>query len=66
MLETNGMKLKRPSPGVCRPSRTDNSEELVGAAVREEAAHGVPMWGRGQTLLAVLMGLEEEEREQND
>lgn len=36
---------------------TDDSEELVGAAVREEAAHGVPMWQGGQTFHTVFMGL---------
>lgn len=41
---------------------TNNGEELVGAAVREEAAHGVPSWEGGQTLTTVLMGLEAEGR----
>lgn len=41
-----------------RPLHTDNCEELIGAAVWEEAAHGVPVWEGGQTLLAILMGLE--------
>lgn len=40
------------------PLHTYNGEELVGATVREEAAHRVPTWEGGQTLLAVLMGLE--------
>lgn len=52
--------FEQPSPGVRLRLHTDNGEELVGAAVREEAAHGVPTWGGGQTLLAVLMGLREE------
>lgn len=38
-------------------TRTDHREELVGAAVREEAAHGVPSGEGGQALLAVFMGL---------
>lgn len=40
------------------PLHTDNCEELIGAAVREEAAHGVPVWEGGQTLLTILIGLE--------
>lgn len=46
------------------PLLTNNSEELVGAAVREEASHGVPTWEGGQTLLTILMGLEVEGRKQ--
>lgn len=42
--------------------RTDDSEELVAAAVGLEAAHGVPAWEGPQTLPAVLMGLQAEER----
>lgn len=37
--------------------RTDHREEMVGAAVGEVAAHGVPSGERAQTLLAVFMGL---------
>lgn len=48
----------QPITGVSLPLHTDNGEELVGAAVREEAAHCVPTWEGGQTFLAVLMGLE--------
>lgn len=48
------------------PLHTDNGEELIGAAVREEAAHGVPTWERGQTLLALLMGLGAEGRKESD
>lgn len=47
------------------PLHTDNGEELIGAAIREEAAHGVPTWEGGQTLLAVLMGLGVEGRKQS-
>lgn len=49
---------------VCLPCCTDDGEELVGAAVREEAAHGVStvegeLEGEGRhTLLAVLMSLQ--------
>lgn len=43
---------------VCLQWRTDNREELVGAAVREVTAHGVPSGEGGQTLLAIVMGLE--------
>lgn len=45
---------------------TNNGEELIGAAVREEAAHGVPTWEGRQTLLAVLMGLEVEGRKESE
>lgn len=37
---------------------TNNCEEIIGAAVREVAPHGVPSGEGGQTLLAIFMGLE--------
>lgn len=51
------LRINTNSPGESLPLHTDNGEELIGAAVREEAAHGVPTWEGGQTLLAILMGL---------
>lgn len=51
------LRINKNSPGVSLPLHTDNGEELIGPAVREEAAHGVPTWEGGQTLLAILMGL---------
>lgn len=56
----------QPITGVSLPWHTDNGEELVGAAVREEAAHRVPTWEGGQTFLAVLMGLEVEDGEETE
>lgn len=38
--------------------QTNHCEEIIGAAVREVAAHGVPSGEGGQTLLAIFMGLE--------
>lgn len=36
---------------------TYDGDELIAAAVWQEASHGVPVWERGQGLLAVFMGL---------
>lgn len=42
----------------CFHLHTNNCEEIIGAAVREVAAHGVPSGEGGQTVLAIFMGLE--------
>ena len=44
---------------------TNDCEELIGAAVREKAAHNVWTGEGGQTLLTVLMGLEVSGSKQN-
>lgn len=41
---------------------TDNSEQLIGAAVGEEAAHGVSTWEGRHAFPTVLMGLDKDAR----
>lgn len=42
---------------------TNNSKELIRAAVRKETAHSVSTREGGQTLLTVLIGLEEKSKQ---